>query len=694
MGFERNFNETQVARIAAREKQMQQHFRPVIGVHKWFARRPGSLFRAALLAEFAEGDVAQSICESHELKGTCLDPFMGGGSPLFEAARLGLDVIGFDTNPVARWIVERELEDLDPDALRAAGERVCDDVEADLGDLYRTTCPDCGGDAVARYSCWVRHHLCVCGHQHPLLADTLVVSHKLGRSEADLHLCPKCLALETRAPGEPFGTCSACGAADADGLVPSGSLMVCSCGEPYRIPPQGELALPLHVLAFLEVDCAQCGKERRFKAAAADDRDRAASASVRLASIDSPFIPDDAIPDGQETARLLRWGHPSWRSLFGDRQLLGLHLLAERINKEPDAPVRRALQTAFSDLLRFQNLLVRYDRQALKPTDIFAVHGFPVPRVSCEPALLGVRGVGSGGFRHILAKYERAKRWCRVPYETVPGADERLTRHETDEEFIASRIVESVDALDGQRAALLVRGSLAAHELPADSTDAVLTDPPYYANVQYAELMDFCYAWLRRLADAPYFTLQHTKTDEDAVAERNGPDGAVRFTQQLSDIYVRAAHALRDGGLFAFTYHHNNLAAYAPLIVACLDAGLVPTRILACPSEMRASTHIRGRDAATLDAVFVLRKPPLRHAAAIAPTAAPSALAGARVRAMRKAGLTPTSADRRCLRHSAEAVVAMASIAPRWDTELPTDKRLDRVLEALGLKLAPTVVAT
>src|SRR4051812_39793283 len=103
MAFERNFNETQIARIAAREKQMQQHFRPVIGVHKWFARRPGSLFRGALLAEFAKGDVARSICDSHELHGICLDPFMGGGSPLFEAARLGLDVIGFDTNPMARW---------------------------------------------------------------------------------------------------------------------------------------------------------------------------------------------------------------------------------------------------------------------------------------------------------------------------------------------------------------------------------------------------------------------------------------------------------------------------------------------------------------------------------------------------------------------------------------------------------------
>ena len=39
----------------------------------------------------------------------------------------------------------------------------------------------------------------------------------------------------------------------------------------------------------------------------------------------------------------------------------------------------------------------------------------------------------------------------------------------------------------------------AAVKVPPGSLDAVITDPPYFANIQYAELMDFCYVWLRRL---------------------------------------------------------------------------------------------------------------------------------------------------------------------------------------------------
>lgn len=80
MSVEDNYNETFVARLASREKQMQQHYRPVISVHKWFARRPGSLFRALALAEFAEGRVDSNFRLGHSLSGVCLDPFMGGGT--------------------------------------------------------------------------------------------------------------------------------------------------------------------------------------------------------------------------------------------------------------------------------------------------------------------------------------------------------------------------------------------------------------------------------------------------------------------------------------------------------------------------------------------------------------------------------------------------------------------------------------
>ena len=43
-----------IADLVLREKQIQQNYRPIIAVHMWFARKPGTLFRGLLLSEFLE----------------------------------------------------------------------------------------------------------------------------------------------------------------------------------------------------------------------------------------------------------------------------------------------------------------------------------------------------------------------------------------------------------------------------------------------------------------------------------------------------------------------------------------------------------------------------------------------------------------------------------------------------------------
>jgi putative DNA methylase len=79
--IEKAFDVAFVAQMAQREKQIQQNYRPVIGVHKWFARRPGTLFRALLLSEFDSAEALQtSFFRGHDFQDlTIADPFMGGG---------------------------------------------------------------------------------------------------------------------------------------------------------------------------------------------------------------------------------------------------------------------------------------------------------------------------------------------------------------------------------------------------------------------------------------------------------------------------------------------------------------------------------------------------------------------------------------------------------------------------------------
>ena len=111
--IEKDFDIPFIADLAQREKQIQQNYRPIIAVHKWFARRPGTLFRGLLLSEFSDGPLREVFYKANDLSGRHIaDPFMGGGTPILEANRVGCDVTGFDINPMSYWIAKQEIEHL------------------------------------------------------------------------------------------------------------------------------------------------------------------------------------------------------------------------------------------------------------------------------------------------------------------------------------------------------------------------------------------------------------------------------------------------------------------------------------------------------------------------------------------------------------------------------------------------------
>jgi len=77
--IERDFDVPFIADLALREKQIQQNYRPVIAVHKWFARRSGTLFRGLLLSEFSSNPLQRVFYKANDLTGLRIaDPFMGG----------------------------------------------------------------------------------------------------------------------------------------------------------------------------------------------------------------------------------------------------------------------------------------------------------------------------------------------------------------------------------------------------------------------------------------------------------------------------------------------------------------------------------------------------------------------------------------------------------------------------------------
>ena len=683
MSLESGFDETFVARLAAAEKQVQQSYRPIIGVHKWFARRPGTLFRALMLSELSEQPLREAFFEHSDLDGVVLDPFMGGGTTLFEANRLGLSVIGYDTNPMSRWICERELEELDVGEFEEAGERVCKAMEEKVGALYITECEECDNEAAVKSFLWVKAYLCECGHETLLFPGPHVAGRGMERHTHEVMVCGQCRAVEQFLPEAVPDDCPCCEASYAKTKV--GSTATCKCGREFSVPVKDPDEPPKHVLFALEYHCPTCKKKkgrrgRFFKCASSADHDRYADAVRQLADIDSDYIPDVEIPDGDETSRLHRWGYSKFRELHNDRQLLGLSTLAEEINRQPEH-LRPALATVFSDFVRYQNMVCRYDTAALKILDVFSIHGFPIHRVQCEAALIGLPRIGSGGYRHFLRKYATAKRYCQTPFETEKQSGKKR-RVAIRGETIAADFVDSPSDLGGSDQALLRCASLVDEQLEENCVDLVLTDPPYYAMVQYSELMDFCYAWLRKLApDAPFFKSHSAKSDSEVTGNQTQGRTLSGFAEGLSGVYRAAAQALKPGGLFAFTYHHNTLESYAAVVVACLDSGLVPITTIPCPSEMRGSVHINKTDSSRVDTVFVLRNPPA--AMPIEATEAIDVLVDRELQHLVDADLTVTNGDRRCLRYGLIAEAAMRRLAPDWKRTASIELRLELATEVL-----------
>ncbi len=691
--IEKDFEISFIADLALREKQIQQNYRPIIAVHKWFARRPGSLFRGLLLSEFSKEPLREVYYKANDFSGRHIaDPFMGGGTPILEANRVGCNVIGFDINPMSYWIVKQEIEHLNLDDYSDAAKLLRSTLEKEIGHLYRTQCTFCGSrDAHVKYFLWVKVVPCEkCGKEIDLFPGYLLSTDS--RHPQNVFVCPACGELtETKDRKKP-GRCSHCSfELKVDGSAKRGHCKCPECGADNHFP-NSNLGAPTHRLFAMEYHCPECKpshKGRFFKKPDDQDIAKVKETSERLSGIRSKYIPDAEIPSGDETNRLHRWGYRYYREMFNDRQLLGLELSARIIADTVNDRVRNALATNLSDLLRYQNMLCRYDKRALKSLDIFSVHGFPVGLIQCESNFFGIMAsgrtmcVGSGGWANIIEKFKKAKSYCDHPFEVrfqgrakkiIPIKGEWIGDHLNGGDSKPARVVD-ISCRDA-----------ASSNLPDALLDAVFTDPPYFGNVQYAELMDFCYVWLRKLIGqkSPAFKGDSTRTPDELTGNVDMGRDLGHFTRGISAVFQKMSKALKPGAPLSFTYHHNTIEAYYPVAVAILDAGLTCSASLPCPGEMSASIHINGTGSSIIDTIFVCRSTGVMQRKWIADS--PRELARIVVKDVShlKAGnVKPTRGDIRCMTYGHLIRLAIWFLRLNWNKNEPTTSRIASVADWL-----------
>ena len=135
-----------------------------------------------------------------------------------------------------------------------------------------------------------------------------------------------------------------------------------------------------------------------------------------------------------------------------------------------------------------------------------------------------------------------------------------------------------------------------AQRLPwaAESVDAVITDPPYYDNISYADLSDFFYVWHKRALGAVmprlYASKVTPKKAEAVVApHRQGGDKAASaafYEDQMQQTFVEAHRVLKPDAPMVVVYAHKTTLGWSTLVDSMRRAGFQVTEAWPLATEM------------------------------------------------------------------------------------------------------------
>lgn len=726
--IEESFPIVEVNRLAEPERNS---FKPIYQMHKWWARRASSVFRAILLGAMkpAGTDIMQEFYKDHSNDPdtnsvTVLDPFMGGGTTIVEALRLGAKAIGIDLNPVAWFIVKTEVEPVDIGELKKAFKRLENrktlsgkPLKEELLSYYKTTCPCCGNEADSVYTLWVKSAICTnpnCKEQVQLFKNYIIAQKspsiryykdcecKTCESKYDWELDAATLmpfskltvngrksggegrmhARWAYAPEDGIPTCSKCGVENQPmtegkkqrkkvpvhvllcpecyevwqyrgeltdevscptcrhtydplvGNIPNSGKFTCqACGttdniiHSIRRLPEEQL-LPTRPYA-IEGYCNNCNGATTLKIDRQvdlysksdqktqdvdlshdcelnknngkffkkfDEKDqmlwRVVETKWNLLKDQLPY-PKSEVPHGEKTkSGLIAHHYIYWWQMFNPRQLLALSTLLKAIDEEEDQVLKEMLLSAFFSALETSNLFTRYHSTRFLSAGVFARHDYQPKVTICENNVWGTE-YGNQTFKNTFEKVVEGKSFGLDPYDLIQPKSIKVHQ----------------DRINGE-SLLMCKKSANILELIAESIEFIITDPPYGGNVNYSELADFFYVWMRLILAKTYPAFTPEITDKEDEVIENPTRGKTKddFKEGLTNVYREAHRVLKDNGLMVFTFHHKSGATWEALLESIMSAGFYLEAVYPIHSESSSSLHLMGKSNISFDLIHVCKK--------------------------------------------------------------------------------------
>ena len=566
--LETNFPALAISQLAEADRRGKD---PAYAAHRWWARRPPTVIRALLLAATLNANTSDEEFWNHYASNAKLltgmrvhDPFMGGGSTLIEAARLGANVSGTDVDPIAQAIVAHGLHPANESEVREVGEALMAFLRTHFSVLY----PDQEGEPLH----WFWIYLVTCPgcqtvgplyRSHILARDckkpgAVVRDQSVTVFDSDTFEIHYLESLQQRT------------FVNSDGKlvhIEQGSFrnrkyhcLKCGTSSNHR-----ELQTGLAPQKLIAIERTPDSSRRKLFEPTPKDLTAISLATEMLRQPPVRLhLPTEDFKADRSDPRPRSFGITAVRDVFTHRQLLVLGAAHAWIqDNKLSPPTNLAIRLALSNALATNNRLCSYAQDHGRLSALFSIRGYSLPALTVELNPLHSKG-GRGTLQQCLKRVIRsAEMSVHRPVWNIQSKKPVLEKLEFKREQIINDI----------------RCSSAADIQLAPDIDLLIFDPPYYDYIIYDELAELFRAWNSD------FELRG-KTLQSSISKHED-----NFGVTLADCLRPSVAARHPRHPIVFTYHSSKETAWQAIGVALDEAKLRITGLWPVRSDGHMGHH-------------------------------------------------------------------------------------------------------
>lgn len=315
------------------------------------------------------------------------------------------------------------------------------------------------------------------------------------------------------------------------------------------------------------------------------------SAQSALAGLPNTSVMDSFAPCSTRSISAQLYGVKRWSDLYTSRQMLAVAILGKAIHSA------YVVMNPTEQIDSWRNAVVDYLCLGLD-------------RLLCFLCVNACWKPDADSLNWAFSRFSISLLWDFAeaqPLGTSAGSYIRCN------ERIATALDTLVASIDGSGIPKVINDS-ATDITVNEKYDAIVTDPPYYQAVSYADLSDFSYTWLRgfapelprefqeRLSNKMKEAVQHIREDKSREAER------IKYENQMAEAFSRARESLNPEGRLICVFAHKEPDAWETLVSAIIRAGFVVTG--SWPIQDNLPTRQRASSSAALaSSVWIVCKP-------------------------------------------------------------------------------------